>query len=751
MRSRWCARLLGREQVRRDRMDPRQHAVGEPRAGVARVHERLGGAVVVQQQVAGQHAVDHEVGLDGFVGGIGPLASTRDQVGRGLAGLEAVGQRPQRGHEQDGGPRGDQVGREVGVGRLQRVVPVTVAVGREGGAGHPHLGDAVQRLPQVVLDRGGCGEPVVADERHAFAQERHVASGAQVVASREHRPVEDVTVRVLLALLGQRREEVEGLRPVTTRVLRPEDTQEDVALLVVAAQGGEQAHRSLADVTGAPATARELLQTTGGEVVDEGVLGEPREHRVDPGYLGRQLGVGRAGPPASIRSPRDTVEDQLILEVLVGGGPDLEVRTGVGDCEGDREAAPGSDLQGHPGGATAGAIGEETASSPTVTPAPCQSRRRTTWSSPTSSPPSRSVTRWRTGSSPSSPDSGDCRATSSRRGAPDSQRTDSPSSWEPVGAVELTSRATSPGQYHQVAESVAGTRRSGSPGAPSRRARRVLDEDPQTVGPLHPEVAAAGRQQAVPADVAAGQLGVEGAGHPDVEVRPRVSGTRASPVRSRWPCGRRTVRSLAAVTTWEPSLPNHGEQLTVGPVSTWGRSECPVSSRQGVGVQVVGSEDRCDAEQRTGRGVRVRAGGREASATSAANGRGVRLGLGEGVVGPAAIRVAGRVRMVGAGDAEKTGVVAPAGAMVTGASWRTTRACSCWKRWDGSSAGDRATGTPGRSRATDQLEGVGGPARPGGQRPSSSHGTELAGHVLPDGDGGAVAVATGVRSRYWLT
>ena len=50
-----------------------------------------------------------------------------------------------------------------------------------------------------------------------------VAGGAQVVADREDGPVEDVTVGVLLTALGERGEEVEGLRPVTAGVLVAQD------------------------------------------------------------------------------------------------------------------------------------------------------------------------------------------------------------------------------------------------------------------------------------------------------------------------------------------------------------------------------------------------------------------------------------------------------------------------------------------------------------------------------------------------
>jgi len=67
-------------------------------------------------------------------------------------------------------------------------------------------------------------------------------------------------VRVVLTGLREGREEVEGLRPVAAGVLGAEDPQQDLALLVVAPERGEQPDRSLADVARAPGATGELLQ-----------------------------------------------------------------------------------------------------------------------------------------------------------------------------------------------------------------------------------------------------------------------------------------------------------------------------------------------------------------------------------------------------------------------------------------------------------------------------------------------------------
>ena len=139
----------------------------------------------------------------------------------------------------------------------------------------------------IAVERHGAGAPrrrrarrgaVVADERRPLVEQARVAGRRQVVAEREQRPEDDVAVRVLLAPTGAvagRKSKACGQSP---RAFCARKTR---AARRGAPRGGpaasQEADRPLADVAGAPAAAGVLLEPAGREVVDERVVGEPRE------------------------------------------------------------------------------------------------------------------------------------------------------------------------------------------------------------------------------------------------------------------------------------------------------------------------------------------------------------------------------------------------------------------------------------------------------------------------------------------
>jgi hypothetical protein len=86
------------------------------------------------------------------------------------------------------------VGREVRVGRLERVVPVAVAVCRQRAPGDRALRDARDRTTQVLGHAGRLAECVVADEGDRLVEQARVTGRAQVVAGREDGPEDDVAV-----------------------------------------------------------------------------------------------------------------------------------------------------------------------------------------------------------------------------------------------------------------------------------------------------------------------------------------------------------------------------------------------------------------------------------------------------------------------------------------------------------------------------------------------------------------------------
>ena len=319
------------EHVGGDGVDPRQDAVRQPGAGVARMDERLGvtprGGVVVEQ-VAGHQVVDDHVPADRLAGAGGQGRGTVGEGGSGGHGLEALGQCVQRLHLEDGRPGGGQASGEVGVRGLERVVPVAVAVGRQRRPGDGQRLDPVQRPREVLLDRRRCGGTVVADEGHLGSEDRCVADREQVLTDRQQRPVDDVAVGVLLAVLSRGRHELERLRPVAAGVLGAQHPQQHIPDLVVAVQCGQQADRPLADVAGAPPATGVLLEPAGREVVHQGVVGEPREGVGDGRDLGRLGGVavegevqraGEAGPEVSVAGARSCVGGVEGEPPLAGG------------------------------------------------------------------------------------------------------------------------------------------------------------------------------------------------------------------------------------------------------------------------------------------------------------------------------------------------------------------------------------------------------------------------------------------------
>jgi hypothetical protein len=466
----------------------------------------------VVQQVAGEHRVGGELVEQGVVGALGELVRV-GREGHRTAGradsVKALGEGAQRLGLEHGGPRRHEVRREVRVGGLERVVPVAVAVCRQRAPGDRALRDARDRTPEVLGDRRGLAERVVADEGDRLVEQARVARRAQVVANRKDRPEDDVAVRVLLPGLRERRQELEGLRPVAAGVLRPEDAQQHVAHRVLTAERGEQADRSLAHVARAPGATGELLQAARREVVDEGVVGEPRQRRGE--VVGR---VATCTERRAVEAHRVTgLVPERRSEALTrrgdlsggrlpgaggGGDEDLDLLARVEeDGEPARSAADAVGLE--PGVADLGAA----RSGPRDAPRAGVAHRR------------------------------DVDVVSGRRHG---RRFG-----EVVGDLHREQHptrcpATLPDRQRQgvlVGRGARGHGEHGTRGAgiPPRavvetrepraraleeapRAVGVLDEEPHAVGALEAEVGAASRRDGVAADVPAGDLRVEGAGHP---------------------------------------------------------------------------------------------------------------------------------------------------------------------------------------------------------------------------------------------
>ena len=138
-----------------------------------------------------------------------------------------------------------------------------MAISGQLGAGYGALTHDGQRAGQVLGQRGAVGRLVgCAVKRQHFVQQAGIASGGQVIGQHQQGPEHDVAMRITRAHLGIARVEHEPLRPVAIGVLGAKHPAQQAAHQIKPAQGLQQLYRALADIAGAPAAARELLQPT---------------------------------------------------------------------------------------------------------------------------------------------------------------------------------------------------------------------------------------------------------------------------------------------------------------------------------------------------------------------------------------------------------------------------------------------------------------------------------------------------------
>ena len=91
----------------------------------------------------------------------------------------------------------------------------------------------------------------------------------------QQRPVDDIAVRVPGPNAALALEEHEPLRPVAIGVLLTKYPQQQVTEGRELPDGQQQLHGTLGDITGAPAAARILLESSRSQEVDQCVVGKP--------------------------------------------------------------------------------------------------------------------------------------------------------------------------------------------------------------------------------------------------------------------------------------------------------------------------------------------------------------------------------------------------------------------------------------------------------------------------------------------
>ena len=282
-------RLLRREQLGQDRVDHRQQPVVDPGAVIARVQQPFDAAIGTEVAESGEHAVGDQEALEL----VANLRGDRLERRRALAATDAAqrgGERAQRLDLERHRPGAAQPLAHGGIRRLERVVPVAVPVGREPRARDHARVDHAERALDVLPDRCVLGARVAlrVEERHRRVEDRRIVGREQVLREREHRPEDDVAVRIVRADAPLALEEHEPLRPVAVRVLVAVDAQQQVAHRLAATQREQQLDGPLADVARAPAAARVLFETARREVVDQRVVREPGQDVLEPLDVGSE-------------------------------------------------------------------------------------------------------------------------------------------------------------------------------------------------------------------------------------------------------------------------------------------------------------------------------------------------------------------------------------------------------------------------------------------------------------------------------
>src|ERR1700676_3951877 len=108
------------------------------------------------------------------------------------------------------------------VGRLQRIIPVAVAIGGQSSAGDDALFDHRERALHVLPQRLAFARLLTArlEEWQVFIQHTGIAGGNEILPEKQERPEDYIAVRIPGADGALAFEEHEPLRPIAVSVLR---------------------------------------------------------------------------------------------------------------------------------------------------------------------------------------------------------------------------------------------------------------------------------------------------------------------------------------------------------------------------------------------------------------------------------------------------------------------------------------------------------------------------------------------------
>ncbi len=283
-------RLLGREQPRDDASGHRQERIPESRPDVRRMQQqlrrvasRLEDGVPRDRCIADEETVEVAAHGQRKLGERLPCILTTSPA-------QHVGVTYELLIQKSDGPAAHHRVAQPGIGRLQRIVPVALAVANQMGTRYEALANRREQLLDVDRDRVlVCGtlQRLVAAPRRGLVEKRQIVGGFEIVVERLQRPDDHIAVAV--PVLNERVGlEHEPLRPVASRrVLLREDDPQDLLDRFVVFERQEEFDRSLADVAGSPRRTGVLLEPARHRQMDHRVVREPRQRRVE----GRGVGA----------------------------------------------------------------------------------------------------------------------------------------------------------------------------------------------------------------------------------------------------------------------------------------------------------------------------------------------------------------------------------------------------------------------------------------------------------------------------
>ena len=224
-----CPGLFGGQEIVDNGMNHRQQTVVYAGVPIPRMQPVIDATVGMKVSETGQRLVNDEQTLKVRT----HLRRTRLELRRERGTPQTThgpGQGGQRLIVQRHGPRTAQPLAHGRVRRLQRIVPVAVAIGCQMGTRNDPCGHDAERPFDMRPQCGRLGVVVAlrVEERHHLVEQRRIFRGQKVLRQGQNRPQDNVTVRFARADVPLAVEKHEPLRPIAIRILRRVQAHEKI-------------------------------------------------------------------------------------------------------------------------------------------------------------------------------------------------------------------------------------------------------------------------------------------------------------------------------------------------------------------------------------------------------------------------------------------------------------------------------------------------------------------------------------------